>query len=404
MKSSNFIFAFAALTAIAVATSTFAASGLSWGSTSIDMFGDDIAVAVHPDGAFLATDGFDIERSVDSGVTWKTVTGFAAFAGGAFGIDPTDPALVYAGRSHGMMKSVDGGASWFELTDINAGGQARAIVVAPSEPATIYVGTPHGWGVYKSPNRGGTWTNILSSRDVTSLVVDPQNSHAVVAGTVAYYEKSGGILQTRDGGANWTIRLSSVNILALAQAPTSGEIIYAGSESHGIHRSVNGGQDWVAIPSTAGLGPVSALAVHPTNSTTIFAGVKAAGIFVSHDAGETWNAQNAGLADLNVVALATRITAPFTLLAATYAGRVFWANPPATVIPPTPPLIAVRRYAGISVQGQIGRTYQIQYRTNVATGGWMTLGQVQLDTNPKLLIDETPADTEARFYQAVALP
>jgi len=232
---------------------TSGATDLSWHATSLDLFGDDIAVAALSDGSFLAADGFEIERSVDAGGTWAKISGFADFPGGAFGIDPTDPSIMYAGRSHGLMKSSDGGLTWFALTDLNAGGSARAIVVAPSEPNVVYAGTPYGWGVYKSRNRGGTWTNILTSRDVTSLVVDPNDSQAVLAGTIAYYENSGGILRTIDGGSSWTTQLTDVNISCLANPSGNGQLVYAGSDAKGIFRSVNGGQTWLPIPSTAAL-------------------------------------------------------------------------------------------------------------------------------------------------------
>ena len=53
----------------------------------------------------------------------------ATFAGGAISYNPADPTVMIAGRAHGTVKSVDGGANWFNLVDLNGGPPAHAAMM-----------------------------------------------------------------------------------------------------------------------------------------------------------------------------------------------------------------------------------------------------------------------------------
>jgi hypothetical protein len=67
--------------------------------------------------------------------------------------------------------------------------------------------------------------------------------------------------------------------------------------------------------------------------------------------------------------------------------------------------LAVDLYAGLSIRGQIGANYQIQYSTNLNNPAvWMPLTNITLLTSPYLFIDPTPAHSPARFYRALLIP
>src|SRR5688572_3462477 len=80
---------------------------VSWNTTSLSLFGDDIGAGVTPNGNFFASDGFNLRRSVNQGSTWQTVSPSASFAGGAIAHASSNPSTMIAGRSHGTLKSVD---------------------------------------------------------------------------------------------------------------------------------------------------------------------------------------------------------------------------------------------------------------------------------------------------------
>ena len=60
-----------------------------------------------------------------------------------------------------------------------------ALTIDPSNPATLYAASP-GNGVYRSDNRGDTWTRLpLEISIVQALAVDPTDSARVYAGAAA---------------------------------------------------------------------------------------------------------------------------------------------------------------------------------------------------------------------------
>jgi hypothetical protein len=71
--------------------------------------------------------------------------------------------------------------------------------------------------------------------------------------------------------------------------------------------------------------------------------------------------------------------------------------------------ISLGLYAGVLIDGVVGKTYGIQYSTNVsATSSWTTLTTLTL-TQPVQLWVDTAIDTRAsgsrdRFYRVVPIP
>src|SRR5690348_1137385 len=83
------------------------------------------------------------------------------------------------------------------------GEQILAMVIDPANTATIYVGTPGG--VFKSTNRGGSWTAInsgLTSTPVNALAIDPSTPAILYAGTSS--GNQGSVFKSVNGGASWT--------------------------------------------------------------------------------------------------------------------------------------------------------------------------------------------------------
>jgi hypothetical protein len=308
---------------------------LNWHSTSLSLFGTDIGVNVTPNGQFFASDGFDILRSVDLGSTWQTVTPFASFAGNAIAYAPSDPATMIAGRGHGTLKSVDGGADWFSLPDLNAGDAARAIVFQQNNELSVYAGVGYGWGLYKSTNGGATWSNPLSSKDIFAVALDPTNAQIVYVGSHSYSGYTNGVLKSADGGTSWNSILPNTDVNSILVDPANPQRLYVGADDGSIYKSLDGGASWNAVTGSGIVAPVSALAFDPQNSAHLFAATSGQGVFYSPDSGTTWSADNQGLTDLNVVALAIQTASPYEVLAATYGGNGFWATVPQSATPPT---------------------------------------------------------------------
>jgi photosystem II stability/assembly factor-like uncharacterized protein len=319
---------------------------VQWGKTSLSLSGHDvIGTAVSPGGTLFASDGFGIYRSQDQGNNWPTVTGSTSFAGGAIAIDPSDPNVMIAGRSYGLLKSIDGGQNWFELPDLNAGPAARAITFDPNNSLTVYAGVGYGWGLYKSVNGGATWTNPLPSRDVYAVTVDPLNSQVIYAGTHVYSPDQGGVLKSIDGGSSWsTIYQGNQNVTSFAIDPKNSQSLYLGTEDAGIFRSLDGGTTWSNISGSSIVTPVRNLLFSPDSSQhLLFASTSGQGVFYTSNGGVTWSSTNAGLTDLTVESMAIQGQSPYTMLVATYGGNGFRG----TVVPEPSTWVLLCTFSGV---------------------------------------------------------
>lgn len=145
-------------------------------------------------------------RSEDAGNTWTTVDQTQA---SCIAVDPTDAAIVYAGGSTGLRKSVDGGDTWFPIENglnLPASGWVLALAIHPHFTNVVYCGTSEA-GVFKSVDGGAHWVNVsegieptpLGHKDIQALLIDPTDANVLYAGT--WWEK--GVFVTVDGGLTW---------------------------------------------------------------------------------------------------------------------------------------------------------------------------------------------------------
>ncbi len=188
------------------------------------------AIAVHPsDGKTVLCASFaGLWRSTDAGATWSRVLPTPASATGAATevfFDPADGSVAYAGvnfgtgKGNGVYKSVDSGATWKQLTGSGANSLPGSnvgrveIAIAPSTPSTLYAmigdsSTANGQallGIWKSLDSGDTWNQLTSVPAAAFgkqlwytnvLGVDPTNADVVIAGALLLY-------RTLDGGNTW---------------------------------------------------------------------------------------------------------------------------------------------------------------------------------------------------------
>ena len=72
---------------------------------------------------------------------------------------------------------------------------------------------------------------------------------------------------------------------------------------------------------------------------------------------------------------------------------------------PTLPTLSIARYAGLTIDGEVGASYRIEYSDalDIATN-WLKLADVILPSTPYLFIDQTSPGASSRFYRAVLNP
>ena len=244
-------------------------------------------------------------------------------------VHPSNPDIVYIGAaSGGLWKSINGGASWQNLSDDFACNTFGAIAIDPNNPDIVYAGTGEvkssgvrniydGRGLYKSTNGGATWTQITDGfgliTQFADIEVSPHNSNIVFAALGNGYSHSNsflnneGIWRSDDGGITWIRTLVAQNSFNYDAAaydvivhPTDPNRIYAAlgmSTPSGFYVSIDNGRTW--SPSNSGLPDAIEriqIALSPAAPATIYAVIFSTSftpyrtrLFKSIDNGGTWN-------------------------------------------------------------------------------------------------------------------
>ena len=152
--------------------------------------------------------------------TWMSVGPSPAHVS-ALGLDPAQPATLYAGTTGGaVFRSTDDGVTWqrlaptgdFPIRDIAVIGQ---LVLASSD-----AGTNDGvGGVFRSVDGGASWafagpTAGITNGIVRPVAIDPANPSVMLAGT------NGGLFRSADGGSSAAVLARAVRRF-LARIATS---------------------------------------------------------------------------------------------------------------------------------------------------------------------------------------
>jgi photosystem II stability/assembly factor-like uncharacterized protein len=166
--------------------------------------------------------------------------------------------------------------------------------VDPSNPAIVYAGgciTP----VFRSDDRANTWSiasaGFPTDGPVRSFAISPSQAETLYAGTFGH-----GVYRSLDSGGHWilaTAGIGNVSITSIAVDPRSSSVVYAGTPA-GLYKTVNAGGTWLPIAPTLVGAAVNAIVIDPVTPDTLYLATSA-GAFKSIDAGVTWLPINVGL-------------------------------------------------------------------------------------------------------------
>jgi len=240
---------------------------------------DPVASSTLYVGAFSAATPAGIFKSTDAGTSWSNVSPPGFDACEILGIDPSDPAVVYAGgcptvgRSQTpLFRSSNGGTSW---TATGAGLPTDslpllAFAIAPSLPTTIYAGSFDG--VFRSVDSGAHWFSATfgpgSTTNLRALAVDPRSSSTAYAGAAAEpFIAQAGIFKTWDSGTSWwePTDLENVAVNSIVIDPSSPDTVYLGT-GNGVFKSMDAGGSWSPVDS--GLPPAGPVRSVPATQPT----------------------------------------------------------------------------------------------------------------------------------------
>ena len=266
---------------------------------------------------------------------------------------------VYKSTNAGESWRVIGGSDLCD--DEEAGGNCHyhGIIIEKEAPFKVLVGSggdqysKEDVGLTGSEDNGESWRKsddgFVRDVHVSKLIIDPNNNnvfYATTQGATEYTDKVGdgaGVFKSNDRGNSWTQinnGLDSLETNILTVDPNDSETLYLGTDDDGVYKSTDGGESWKklnvsSIPKSFGVGDII---VDPQNSNNIYIGtvdyfrlsesrgvLGDFGVYKSTDGGATWEEFNVGLNHLGVFSLElseeNRI-----LYAGTRAGGVYWIS------------------------------------------------------------------------------
>src|SRR5207302_1760426 len=203
----------------------------------------------------------------------------------ALAVDPKDPNVVFLGAAAGgVWRTPDGGLHWTPMTDNQPSLSIGSLAIDPTSSSTIYVGTGeqnfsgdsyYGAGVLKSIDGGATWmqqgvgvftgplgapfgaSRLDGGAHIGAIAVDPFKNQIVLAGVSRFSSPAAsGIYRTTDGGSNWAGPLAMGGATGGAAGteivfdPVNSGVVYAalgnavGATVNGVYRSTDDGANW----------------------------------------------------------------------------------------------------------------------------------------------------------------
>jgi PKD repeat protein len=259
-------------------------------------------VRVHPSDPntiFVGSPSGGLWKSSNGGASWSSNTDWIAQVIGCsdLAIDPNNPDVMYlatgdgdAGDNYtvGVLKTVNGGATWFTTGLSFAAGNTQMmsrVMISPSNSDIILVASSAG--IYRSTDAAVTFTRVLEGGFKDMEFKPGDANYVYVCGTSFY--------RSVDNGVNWTLITSGLPTAAavsrevIAVTPANPAYVYlmAGGPNpnygiQGFYRSTNSGSSFTTVSTPGGFDLSTPgqewydfpLACNPSNTTEIIGGAQ----------------------------------------------------------------------------------------------------------------------------------
>jgi len=235
------------------------------------------------------------------------------------GINPLNQNSVYAQLPSGLIGvSFDKGKSWTPLGSPGL-SQVRQIVVHPSD-TTVVLAAAFGGGLRRSTDYGASWSIVIPSYgiDGESITYDLNRPDTMFAGNFP----NGAVFRSTDRGATWTEMGAAGSVMcALAHRPDSANILYAGTGGGRISKSTDFGATWRLV-ATANTYEIPKIVIDPINPLIAYGAAYAGadsndGVWKTTNGGELW--ERTSLAGVSIWALDISHIDPNVLYAGSFS-------------------------------------------------------------------------------------
>jgi len=137
-------------------------------------------------------------------------------------VAPSDSAVIWVGDAAGVFRSIDGGATWTNVSGPLVDVEYLAVHPADANKAWAATGSVEAARLYRTSDGGATWidsTDGLPAIRPSGLFIDPRNPDTLYVGSHCdpngfgsgritpnsiSYSKTAGVFKSTDGGATWT--------------------------------------------------------------------------------------------------------------------------------------------------------------------------------------------------------
>ncbi len=205
-------------------------------------------------------------------------------------------------------KSAASSATWIERGPWNNGGRTRGLLIDPDDAShnTWFAGSVGG-GIWKTTDAGVTWNDLSSAFPnlaVTALAMPASSPSVIYAGTGEGFGnvdgiKGDGIFKSVDKGQNWTQISSTAGntnfqfVNRIIADPNDANVVLAATNK-GIFRTTDGGGSFSQVYTNANR---TQQIVHQASNFKIqYAAVNRVGVIRSTDGGQTWSSPGSGIA------------------------------------------------------------------------------------------------------------
>jgi len=266
--------------------------GATWHSVHSGMLDDSDVFSMqvdwkNPEHVF-ATACSGIYKSTNAAGLWSKMAGAkgASYRTYVVAQDPTDPSIVFAGTTGGLIRSGDGGITWRKLSD----DASRFVAFDPEQPGRIWVATDQH-GILRSDDRGDSLEEVnkgLCNRPFSALGSDSKNLYT----TSIFESQTGGVFRLDPVSRSAWERigtpaaLQGEQVLKIASVPESPGVFYAAAYNAFL-RSTDYGKTWARFAAPAGSKRLTSLLPLPGQPDGILLGTET-GLFRSDDQGKAW--------------------------------------------------------------------------------------------------------------------
>ena len=188
-----------------------------------------------------------------------------------------------------MYKSTDRGATWTQISpDLSDNVQSHigrvphqlifTISESPKKAGVIYCGTDDG-NLQVTRDGGATWTKLTANLPkklwVNKVFASNFDEGTVYVAVTGRYDDDFGVYlyKSTDYGQTFTSIAGNIpagSVMAFAEDPKDARILYAGTDQ-GVYVSRNGGQSWDALGGNLPSVGIYDLVVHPRDDVIVAA-------------------------------------------------------------------------------------------------------------------------------------